>query len=67
MSASNIVQLFLILALFFTSIGGIVVASVLKAMDNVVKVRKSNFKNVCNQGQVILMVTQQKIAKMCFD
>ena len=39
MSASSIVQFFLILALFFTSIGGIVVASVLKEMDNVVKVR----------------------------
>ena len=44
MSASKIVLFFLILALFFTSIGGIVVASVLKEMDNVVKVRK---KIVC--------------------
>ena len=44
MSASKIVLFFLIFALFFTSIDGIVVASVLKEMDNVVKVRK---KIVC--------------------
>ena len=38
MSASTIVQLFLILGLFFSSIGGLVVASILKKLDNVVKV-----------------------------
>ena len=41
MSASDLCQFFLILSLFFTSTGGIVVASVLKEMDNVVKVRNS--------------------------
>ena len=38
MSASSIVQLFLILGLLFSSIGGLVVASILKKLDNVVKV-----------------------------
>ena len=38
MSASTIVQVFLILGLFFSSIGGLVVASILKKLDNVVKV-----------------------------
>ena len=38
MSASNIVKVFLILGLLFSSIGGLVVASILKKLDNVVKV-----------------------------
>ena len=38
MSASTIVKLFLILGLLFSSIGGLVVASILKKLDNVVKV-----------------------------
>ena len=38
MSASTIVQTFLVLGLFFSSIGGLVVASILKKLDNVVKV-----------------------------
>ena len=37
-TASTIVQVFLILGLFFSSIGGLVVASILKKLDNVVKV-----------------------------
>ena len=47
MSASKIVLFFLMLALFFTSIGGIVVASVLKEMDNVVKVKKNEIVCLC--------------------
>ena len=38
LSASNIVKMFLVLSLFFTSIGGLIVASILKNLDNVVKV-----------------------------
>ena len=38
MTASTIVHLFLILGLFFSSIGSLVVASILKKLDNVVKV-----------------------------
>ena len=41
MSSSNIVKVFLILGLLFSSIGGLVVASILKKLDNVVKV------NIC--------------------
>ena len=38
LSASNVVQFFLILSLFFNSVAGLVVASILKKLDNVVKV-----------------------------
>ena len=44
MTLPILVQIFLILSLFFTSIGGLVVASILKKLDNVVKVNKHKVK-----------------------
>ena len=38
-SAPILVQVILICSLFFTSFGGLVVASILKKLDNVVKVK----------------------------
>ena len=48
MSASTIVQFFLILGLLFSSIGGLVVASILKKLDNVVKVSNVTYKRCLN-------------------
>ena len=48
MSASTIVQFFLILGLLFSSIGGLVVASILKKLDNVVKVSNVTYERCLN-------------------
>ena len=54
MSASDLCQFFLILSLFFTSTGGIVVASVLKEMDNVVKVRNNGYTHKFEPQKVLI-------------
>ena len=45
-SASSKVQVFLVLGLFFSSVGGLVVAAILKRLDNVVKEYSSAIANI---------------------
>ena len=45
-SASSKVQVFLVLGLFFSSVGGLVVAAILKRLDNVVKEYSSATANM---------------------